>query len=91
MNLTQYPITILFLDFLCNNNSQYGTGSRGYLVWCSMTSCLQNSCYGNVKEQQYSWVDINWPVMVAIEVEVVGRGAVSWYDDILQAKESTEE
>lgn len=52
-----------------------------------MTSCPENSCYGNVEEEQYSWVDINWPVMVSIKIEVIGQGAVPWYDDVLQTKE----
>lgn len=56
-----------------------------------MTSRLDNSCYGNVEEEQYSWVDINWPIMICIKVEVIGRGAVPWYDDVLQTKESRQE
>lgn len=76
-----------FIFFIFSSNKE---GSR-YLARCSMTSCLENSCYGNVEEEQYSWVHINWPIMIGIKVEVIGRGAVSWYNDVLQTKESTEE
>lgn len=53
-----------------------------------MTSCLENSCYSDVEEKQYPWIDINWPIMIGIKVEFIRRGAVSWYDDVLQTKES---
>lgn len=59
-----------------------------YLGRCSMTSCLENSCYSDVEEKQYPWIDINWPIMIGIKVEFIRRGAVSWYDDVLQTKES---
>lgn len=73
-----------------SRNIQVGTNEEvpGYLVRCSMTSCLENSYYGDVEEEQYPWVDINRPIVVGIEVEFIGRGAVSWYDDVLQTKES---
>lgn len=53
-----------------------------------MTSCFDNSCDGNIEKEQYSWVDINWPIVTGIQAEVIGLGAVSWYDDVLQPKES---
>lgn len=53
-----------------------------------MASCLENSYYGNVEEEQYSWVDVDWPMMIRIKVKVIGCGAVSWYDNVLQTKES---
>lgn len=53
-----------------------------------MTSCSENSHYGSIEQKEDSWVDINWPVMTAVQIEVIGQGAVSWYDDVLQTKES---
>lgn len=60
----------------------------GYLVGCSMKSCLENSHNGDVEEEQYPRVDINWPVVTGIKVEVIGGRAVSGDDDVLQSKES---
>lgn len=56
-----------------------------------MISCLENGCYGDIEEEQYSWVDVNGPVMVSVEVQVVGGGAVPWDDDVLQTKQSAQE
>lgn len=61
---------------------------RRYHVRASVTSCSENSHYGSIEQKEDSWVDINWPVMTAVQIEVIGQGAVSWYDDVLQTKES---
>lgn len=61
-----------------------------YLARFSMTSCPENCYYGDVKKKEYSWADVNGPVMAAIEVNFIGQGAVSWYNDVLQTKESVE-
>lgn len=53
-----------------------------------MKSCLENSHNGDVEEKQYPRVDINWPIVTGIKVEVIGGRAVSWNDDVLQSKES---
>lgn len=53
-----------------------------------MTSCSEDGHYGSVEQEEDSWVDINWPIMTAVQIEVIGQAAVSWYDDVLQTKES---
>lgn len=78
--------TIIHADVIMHGTKRSGR----YLVWRCVTPCLQDSCYSNVKQQQYSWVDVNWPIVVSVEVEVIRWGAVSRYDDVLQTKESPE-
>lgn len=53
-----------------------------------MKSCLEDSHNGHVEEKQNPRVDVHRPIMAGIKVKVKGRRAVSWYDDVLQAKES---
>lgn len=53
-----------------------------------MTSCLENSCQGDVEEEEHSWADINGPIIADVELELVGWGAVSRFDDVLQTEES---
>lgn len=60
-----------------------------YLLFCPVIACFEYSHYGYVEKEEYSWVDINWPIMVGINNEVVGHGAVSWYDDVLQTEQPT--
>lgn len=73
-------------------HSSEGTSARGgYLVWCCMKSRLENRHDGHVEEEQDARVDVHWPIMAGVEVEVKGRRAVSRNDDVLQPKEPKEE
>lgn len=72
--------------YMCRNNM-----GGGYLGRCGMKSCLENSHDGHVEEKQYPRVDVHRPIVAGIQVEVKGRRAVSWNDDVLQPKESKQE
>lgn len=50
---------------------------------CSMTLRLENSCQSYVEEEEDSWTDINGPIIAEVELELVGRRAVSSSDDVL--------
>lgn len=54
----------------------------------SVTFCLENSCQGDVEEEEYSWTDVNGPIVADVELQLVGRGAVPRFDDVLQTEES---
>lgn len=62
-----------------------------YLVGCCMKSGLEDGHDGHVEEEQDSRVDVHRPIMAGVQVEVKGRRAVSWDDDVLQSKESKQE
>ena len=52
-----------------------------------MTGRLEDNGDGHVEEEEYSRVDVNGPVVAGVKVELVGGGAVSRDDDVLQTKE----
>ena len=64
--------------------------SLKHLVRAAMTTDLQDDRHSDIEEKKDPGVDVDWPVMLCVEDEVMGGigGAVARPNDILQAKQS---
>lgn len=54
-----------------------------------MATCLQHNGYCDVEKEQYTWIDINWPIIIQVYDEVRGGRTISMLDDVLQTKQSS--